>query len=101
MSDKDFDVRPIVAADKGWVVETLETHWSSTMMVSRGVLHDISAQGGFAAVRDGLPVGLLTYNIIGDECEITLMQSMRQSSLRYTTLPAYATMRTYKLKAAN
>ena len=78
MSDKDFDVRPIVASDKDWVVETLETHWNSTMMVSRGVLHDTSAQEGFAAVRDGLPIGLLTYNIICDQCEITLMQSMRE-----------------------
>ena len=41
-------------------------------------MHDISAQEGFVAVRDGLSVGLLTYNIIGDECEITLMQSMRE-----------------------
>lgn len=59
-------MRPTVADDRGWVVETLETHWNSTMMVSRGVLHDIPAQEGFAAVRDGLPIGLLTYSIIGD-----------------------------------
>ena len=24
------------------------------------------------------PIGLLTYNIVGDQCEITLMQSMRE-----------------------
>ena len=78
MKGRDFDVRPTFADDKGWIVETLEAHWNSTLMVSRGVLHDVSAQEGFAAVRDGLPIGLLTYNIVGDECEITLMQSMRE-----------------------
>ena len=78
MKGRNFDVRPIAADDKGWVVETLETHWKSIMMVSRGVLHDISAQEGFAVVQDGLPIGLLTYDIVGDECEITLMQSMRE-----------------------
>ena len=50
MKGRDFDVRPTVADDRGWIVETLETHWNSTMMVSRGVLHDISAQEGFAVV---------------------------------------------------
>ena len=78
MKGRDPDVRPIAADDKGWVVEALETHWNSTLVVSRGVLHDISAQKGFAAVRDGLPIGLLTYHIVGDQCEITLMQSMRE-----------------------
>lgn len=75
---KDYKVRPTVADDKGWIVETLETYWNSTMMVSRGVLHDISVQEGFAAVQDGLPIGLLTYDIAGEQCEITLMQSMRE-----------------------
>ena len=78
MGGKDFEVRPTGVQDKGWIIETLETHWNSTLMVSRGVLHDVSAQNGFAAVQDGLPVGLLTYDIVGDQCEITLMQSLRK-----------------------
>ena len=78
MKGRDLDVRPIADDDKGWVVEALETHWNSTLVVSRGVLHDISVQEGFAAVEDGLPIGLLTYHIVGDQCEITLMQSMRE-----------------------
>ena len=78
MKGNDFYVRSTVADDRGWIVETLETHWNSTTMVSRGVLHDITAQQGFAAVRNRQPIGLLTYNIVGDQCEITLMQSMRE-----------------------
>ena len=78
MKYENFYVRPISADDRDWVVKTLKRYWNSTMMVSRGVLHDISAQEGFAAVQHGLPIGLLTYDIIGDQCEITLMQSMRE-----------------------
>ena len=78
MKSNDFCVRPLVADDKGWIVETLETHWNSTMMVSRGVLHDVSSHRGFAAVHEGQPIGLLTYNIVSDQCEITLMQSVRE-----------------------
>ena len=78
MTARDFHVRPIVADDRGWIVETLETHWGSTIMVSRGVMHDIPSHDGFAAFQEGQPIGLLTYNIVGDQCEITLMQSMRE-----------------------
>lgn len=78
MTARDLHVRPIVADDRGWIVETLETHWGSTIMVSRGVVHDISSHDGFAAFQEGHPIGLLTYNIVGDQCEIALMQSMRE-----------------------
>ena len=76
--DRHFIVRPTVPDDKDRIIQTLETHWNATTMVSRGVLHDIPSQDGFAAVQDGQPIGLLTYNIVGRECEITLMQSMRE-----------------------
>ena len=71
-------VRPTNAYDSRWIAELLNEHWGSTMMVSRGVLHDVTAQSGLAAAQDGEPIGLLTYNIVGDECEITLMQSLRE-----------------------
>ena len=72
----DLEVRPTDAGDNRWIDEMLNEHWGSTVMVSRGVLHDVTAQSGLVAVQDGEPVGLLTYNIVGGECEITLMQSM-------------------------
>lgn len=75
---KDFEVRTVCADDRGWISETLNACWGSTAMVSRGVLHDVLAHPGFVAVQDGKPVGLLAYNIVGDECEIILMQSMRE-----------------------
>ena len=86
MRGRDFDVRPTVAEDRGWIVETLETYWNATAMVSRGVLHDISTHEGFVAVREGIPVGLLTYDLVGEQCEITLMQSMLEGIGVGTTL---------------
>ena len=76
--DRHIYVRPTVPDDKDWIIETLETHWNATTMVSRGVLHDIPSQDGLAAVQHGIPIGLLTYNIVDRECEITLMQSVRE-----------------------
>ena len=49
-------------------------------MVSRGVLHDIAAQDGFIAMREGsgIRIGLATYAIRGGECEMTLLQSLAE-----------------------
>lgn len=74
----NLEIRPTNADDIRWIAETLNEHWGSTVMVSRGVLHDVTAQSGLAAVQGDDPIGLLTYNIVGDECEITLMQSLRE-----------------------
>lgn len=74
----DLEVRPTDAGDSRWIDEILNEHWGSTVMVSRGVLHDVTAQSGLVVAQDGEPVGLLTYNIVGDECEITLMQSKHE-----------------------
>ena len=78
MERKDFEVRTIYPDDREWISKMLNACWGSTVMVSRGVLHDILAHPGFVALQDGEPVGLLAYNIVDDECELTLMQSMRQ-----------------------
>ena len=80
MSDGDFSVRPISETDRPWVEATLEEFWGSTLMVSRGVLHDIPAQPGFLAVAEDGPCGLITYTIAGDQCEITLIQSVRDGA---------------------
>ena len=78
MGRNDFEVRTTGPDDIGWISKTLNAYWGSSVMVSRGVLHNILAHPGFVAMKDGEPVGLLAYNILGDECEITLMQSMRE-----------------------
>lgn len=84
MTQAGFGIRPILASDKAWVESVLIEHWGSTRMVSRGVLHDIAAQDGFVAIREGsgIRIGLATYAIQGaiqeGECEMTLLQSLAE-----------------------
>ena len=84
MTRAGFGIRPILASDKAWVECVLNEHWGSTRMVSRGVLHDIAAQDGFVAIRQGsdIRIGLATYvirgAIQGGECEMTLLQSLAE-----------------------
>jgi ribosomal protein S18 acetylase RimI-like enzyme len=63
-------------ADRGWVARLLKEHWASTRSVSRGRVYDADRLPGFAAVRDGRPIGLATYRIEDDECEIVTLNSL-------------------------
>jgi ribosomal protein S18 acetylase RimI-like enzyme len=78
MNSSAIRVRKLDASDKQWVTSLLEKDWGSTMMVSRGRIHRIDSQPGFIATLDNKRNGLVTYEIIGTNCEITLLQSVKQ-----------------------
>lgn len=73
---KSFQVRPLNKDDHSWVVGLLNENWGSTRMVTRGRVHHADEFPGFAAVEDDRPVGLVTYRIEGDQCEITTLNSL-------------------------
>ena len=75
---KPYQVRPLNESDRDWVVSFLKKHWGSTRMVSRGKVFQADELPGFAAVQDNKPVGLLTYRIEGDQCEITTLNSLAE-----------------------
>ncbi|MFG0305907.1 MAG: GNAT family N-acetyltransferase [Phycisphaerales bacterium JB040] len=69
-------VRPLREDDHSWVQGVLLRYWASTTQVSRGRLHHADRLPGFAAFRGDEEVGLITYHIEGDECEIVTHNSM-------------------------
>ena len=73
---KSFQIKPLNKGDHDWVVSLLKEHWGSTRMVTRGKLFQADELPGFAAIQDDKPVGLITYRMDGDECEITSINSL-------------------------
>jgi GNAT superfamily N-acetyltransferase len=69
-------VRPLAAADRPWVVDFLREQWGSPVQVYRGRLHHVDEHAGFVALQGDRPIGLLTYRIDGDECEISTLKSL-------------------------
>jgi len=63
-------ISPFAPTDLEWATAMLTQEWGAPVVVSRGVLHDPRRLPGFVARRDGEPVGLVTYHVTGDECEI-------------------------------
>ncbi len=71
-----FEIRDLTPEDKHWVQRVLQQYWASTEQVTRGRKFQADELPGIVAVRDGAEVGLLTYHIEGDECEIVTHNSM-------------------------
>ena len=71
-----FDIRDLTDEDKSWVQRVLIQYWGSTVQLTRGNAFQADELPGVVAVRDGAEVGLLTYNIDGDACEIITHNAM-------------------------
>ena len=69
-------IRTKTEADQDWSVDLLTTHWGSPRVVSRGRVHAADALPGFIAEYNGKRVGLLTYHLKGDSCEIVSLNSL-------------------------
>ncbi len=78
MDMSPFAIRPVVDSDRQWVVRVLREYWHSTEIVTRGRVHRADRLPGLLAEIDGQPVGLLTYHIAADQCEIVSVNSLRE-----------------------
>ena len=69
-------VREIRLEDRTWIAELLAEKWRSTRVVSRGRLHRADRLPGFVAVLGDERVGLLTYRIESDACEVVTLNAV-------------------------
>lgn len=70
------EIRRIEKNDEEWITTLLIDHWGSANIVSRGKIHDASVLPGFIATVDNKTIGLITYKIEGNECEIVTLNSL-------------------------
>ena len=68
-------VRPIESGDRHWVVRRLEIAFGGVTVARKGVLIDASVLPGFVAIDGRRPVGLLTYDVALNECEVVAIIS--------------------------
>ena len=73
-----FNIRALREADRERVAHFLETHWGSSRIVTRGRIHHADELLGFLAEVEGELVGLLTYQIERNACEIVSLNSTMQ-----------------------
>jgi catechol 2,3-dioxygenase-like lactoylglutathione lyase family enzyme/ribosomal protein S18 acetylase RimI-like enzyme len=64
-------------AYRDWACRLLEREWGATIVVTRGRSHEAANLPGFVAVRGDRPVGLTTYRIEADSCELMTLNSLQ------------------------
>lgn len=64
--------------DRAWVKERTELLFGGDFVVSRNEVHDPHKLPGFIATLGRERVGVATYNITGQECELVTIDSLSQ-----------------------
>jgi N-acetylglutamate synthase-like GNAT family acetyltransferase len=73
---ENIEIRPISEGDKTWIATFLKKQWGSHIIISRGKKHDASNLPGFIAIENDKPVGLISYEMKDNECEIVTLNSL-------------------------
>lgn len=74
-----FEIHPIREKDRDLLPSFLSSFWHSDRMVARGKLFYPAMQEGYIAWRENEMIGLATYEIRGDEMELTLLDSRERT----------------------
>lgn len=72
----DFFVRPVDANDREWIARLITERWGAEFIVAHHQVYHCGNLPGFVAVRGQERAGLLTYKIVGDECEVVSLDSL-------------------------
>ena len=69
-----MNIKIISSENRRQINDFISSHWFSTDMVVKGELVDMTVLDGFAVYDDGTVIGLVTYRIKSNECEIMLRE---------------------------
>jgi ribosomal protein S18 acetylase RimI-like enzyme len=73
-----IDVRPLREDERGWVRSMIRERWGSEIVVAHGVVYEPMLLPGFVAEEGDRPIGLLTYVLESDACEIVTIDAFEQ-----------------------
>jgi len=73
-----FAIKRITEETRPFIDAQIAESWSGPFIVTKGKLLDTREHPGFTAIADGAVAGYILYRIDNDECEITVLESLRQ-----------------------
>jgi len=72
-----LQVRPTTAEDSEWVQQVLMKRWGDTVIVAHNIVYHPHTLPGFVAILKGNRVGLITYDLEEEQCEIVTLDSTK------------------------
>lgn len=73
-----MDITAICNKNRNQINDFIRIHWFSTDMVVRGRIIDMTTAEGFAVYENGNIIGLITYIVKDNECEIMSLDSLKE-----------------------
>ena len=73
-----FRIELISGYYRKFIDEQIAESWSGPFIAVHGDLYDTRTHPGYAAVEDGAVIGYILYLITNHECEITVLESLRE-----------------------
>jgi ribosomal protein S18 acetylase RimI-like enzyme len=70
--------RALTEADRDWVERTIVDRWGDAIVTGRGKVWSPAELPGFGAFEGDECVGLVTYELEGDACEIVTIDALRE-----------------------
>lgn len=71
-----MNILPIASRHQAWISALLCERWGTPEIVSRGYLHHADTLPGFVAFEEETPVGLVTYHLCDNACEIVTLDAL-------------------------
>jgi N-acetylglutamate synthase-like GNAT family acetyltransferase len=75
-----MEIRPLTDDDSAWVEELAVERWGAPIVVGNRRVFHVAELPGFVAVEHNEAVGLATYSIDGDACELVTIDSLREGT---------------------
>jgi GNAT superfamily N-acetyltransferase len=72
------EIRPLRENDRDWLEGFVVERWSAPTVVGRGRVYRVAELPGFVALEDGDRIGLVTFTIEDEACEIVTIDSLRE-----------------------
>lgn len=73
-----YRILPLPESLRAWADETLEAYWGSTRIMSRWKYHETKKLPAFVALQADKAVGLATYYVDGERCELVTLNSFAE-----------------------
>jgi ribosomal protein S18 acetylase RimI-like enzyme len=71
-------IRPLVADDRAWLEDFVRERWGASIVVGHGRIFRPAELAGFVALDGDEPVGLATYVVVNDACELVTIDSVHE-----------------------
>ena len=78
MTATDIEIRSFGESDLGWAVPLLERDFGSSKVAACGEIVDAAELPGMVALNGDEPLGLATYRLEDDDCELVMLNSVVQ-----------------------